>query len=211
MKGLLLKDFYNMKDNMGATIVTAICFGLLFIVNGNPAMFVLAVALAGGSLASTCIKIDEMAKWGKYEITTPVSRKMIVVEKYLLLFLVTLAGLILGTIGSVLAGTLMHDLDVQKLLLYISVGFSLALVSGGLITLCIFKFGLIKSDTVITICYLIPVGLFVGALILLRYMGFDFMQGNIYFFLTCILPVLALIFTIIIAGINISVYKKHQF
>lgn len=211
MKGLLLKDFYNMKDNMGATVITAICFGLLFVVNGNPSMFVLAVALAGGSLASTCVKIDEMAKWGKYEITTPVSKKIIVSEKYLLLFLLTMIGLVFGTIGSVLAGTLMHDLDVQKLLLYMAVGFSLALVSGSLIILCIFKFGLIKSDTVIMICYLIPVGLFVGALILLKYMGFDFMQGNIYLFLTCILPVLALIFTTIIAGINVSVYKKHQF
>ena len=61
------------------------------------------------------------------------------------------------------------------------------------------------------ICYLIPVGLFVGALILLKYLGLDFMQGGLYMLLACGMPVFALIFTIIIAGINISVYKKKQF
>lgn len=211
MKGLLIKDFYNMKDNMGATVITTVCFGLLFVVNGNPSMFVLAVALAGGLLASTCIKMDEAAKWGRYELTMPVSRKIIVAEKYLLLFFLTIAGLVLGTLGSILAGKLMHDLDVQKLFLYIAVGFSLSMVSGSLITLCNFKFGLIKSDTFMMICYLIPVGLFVGALILLKYLGLDFMQGGLYMLLACGMPVFALIFTIIIAGINISVYKKKQF
>ena len=211
MKGLLIKYFYNMKDNMGSTIITAVCIGLLLVINGNPAMFVLAITLAGGSLASTCIKMDETAKWGKYEITMPVSRKTIVLEKYILMFLLTVVGMIIGTLGSLLAGTLLHNLNMEQLLLYISVGFSLAMVSGNLVTFCIFKFGFIKSDTFTVICYLIPVGLFIGALVLLKYMGFDFMQGKIYSFLTYMLPVVALIFTIFIASINVAVYRKQQF
>lgn len=211
MRGLLIKDFYNMKDNMGSTIITAVCVGLLLMIKGNPSMFVLAITLAGGSLASTCIKMDETAKWGKYEITTPVSRKTVVIEKYILMFLLTVAGIVLGTIGSCIAGIVMKNLVIEQLLLYISVGFSLAMVSGSLIMLCIFKFGFIKSDTFIAICYLIPVGLFIGVLIFLKYIGLDFMQGNIYMFLTCWLPIIAMIFTFIIAGVNIAVYKKQQF
>lgn len=211
MKGLLIKDFYNMKDNMNSTIITAVCIGLLLMIKGNPAMFVLSITLAGASLASACIKMDITAKWGKYEITAPVSRKTIVFEKYVLMFILTIAGVVLGTVGSCIAGIVMKNLIIEQLLLYISVGFSLAMVSGSLITLCIFKLGVIKSDTFIAICYLIPVALFICVLFLLKYLGIDFMQGNIYMFLTYCLPITAIIFTLIIAGANIAVYKKQQF
>ena len=38
MRGLILKDFYNMLKNIGPTLVTTICVGLLLMVQGNPSL-----------------------------------------------------------------------------------------------------------------------------------------------------------------------------
>lgn len=211
MRGLILKDFYNMKDNIASTVITAICIGLLLMIKGNPSMFVLAVTLAGGSIASTCVKMDETAKWEKYEITTPVSRKTIVLEKYVLMLILIIVSLIFGSAVSLAAALITNSLNIAQLFLYVAVGFSLAIVSGSLILFCIFKFGLIKSDIFITVCYLIPVGIFVGILVLLKFLGFDFMTGNIYRFLTFALPVISLLFGAAIAVINVAMYQKKQF
>lgn len=211
MRGLILKDFYNMKDNIGATFITAICIGLLLMVNGNPSMFVLAVTLASGSIASSCVKMYETAGWGKYEVTMPVRRSTIIIEKYVLLLILTLAGTVFGTIVSYAAGTIMGTLDISKLLLYILCGFAISMISGSLIIFCIFKFGLIKADLFIAICYIVPVALFIGALVLIKYLGFDFMQGNIYLALTVAFPIVSILFTIVTAIINIVSYRKQQF
>lgn len=211
MRGLILKDFYNMKDNIGPTLITAVCVGLLLMIKGNPALFVLAVTLASGSIASSCVKMDETAGWGKYEITMPVSRSTIIVEKYILLLLLTLAGMTFGTVISYAAGAIMGSIDVSKLILYILSGFALSMISGSLIIFCIFKFGLIKADFFVIICYLVPAAILIGALLLIKYLGFDFMQGNFYLVLTIALPIAALIFTAVTAAINISAYRKQQF
>lgn len=211
MQGLILKDFYNMKDNIGPTLITAVCIGLLLMIKGNPSMFVLAVTLASGSIASSCVKMDETAGWGKYEITMPVSRSTIIIEKYVLLFILTLAGMAFGTIVSYVAGTIMGTLDLSKLILYVLSGFALSIISGSLIIFCIFKFGLIKADFFVIICYIVPVAIFFGVLILVKYLGYDFMQGNFYLILTVALPVAAILFTIVTALINISAYRKQQF
>lgn len=61
MRGLILKDFYNMLKNIGPTLVTTICVGLLLMVQGNPSLFVIGFAIAGGGVCSTCLRMDETA------------------------------------------------------------------------------------------------------------------------------------------------------
>ncbi len=61
MRGLILKDLYNMLKNICPTLVTIICVGLLFMVQGNPSLFVMGFAIAGGGICSTCLRMDENA------------------------------------------------------------------------------------------------------------------------------------------------------
>ena len=41
MRGLILKDFYNMLKNIGPTLVTTICVGLLLMVKSDRSHVVL--------------------------------------------------------------------------------------------------------------------------------------------------------------------------
>lgn len=211
MQGLMLKDFFNLKKNIGPTLVTTICVGLLLMVQGNPSMFVVGITLAGGSICSSCLKMDETAEWGKFELTTPVSRLTVVLEKYILLFIFTLISCIVGGAISYIAGNVTGTFEIDFFLMYVAVGFSLGIISGSLIIFCLFRFGLIKADFFTTICYLVPVGIFVGALVVLKKTGYDIMAGLPYLYLTYILPLVALIISVLMAILSIIVYRKKQF
>lgn len=211
MQGLMLKDLFNLKKNIGPTLVTTICVGLLLMIQGNPSMFVVGITLAGGSICSSCLKMDETVQWGKFELTAPVSRLTVVIEKYILLFVFTLISLVVGGAISYIAGNIAGTFDIGNFLVYAAVGFSLGIISGSLIIFCLFRFGLIRADFFTTICYLIPVGIFVGVLVVLEKAGYDIMAGLPYLYVTCIFPIIALIISVLMAILSIIVYRKKQF
>lgn len=81
MKGLLIKDLYNFKMQ-SSFLLFILVFGAFFTyVNGNVSFLVL---ILGISLPINAIAFDEKANWDKYALTMPVSRKDMVVSKYLL-------------------------------------------------------------------------------------------------------------------------------
>lgn len=211
MRGLIVKDFYNMGKHIGPTLVTAVCVGLLLMVQGSPALFVIGFSLAGGSLCSTCLRMDEAAGWTRFELTAPVGRAAVVLEKYLLLFLLTAAGLAVGGTVSAMAAAVTGTLDFTALLLYSSVAFSLSILSGSLILLCLFRFGMMRADFFTVLCYAVPAGLFVAALAAARAFGFAVQTGPLGTGITCLFPLLALAASALTAAASVAVYRKKQF
>ena len=198
MRGLILKDFYNMQKNIGPTMVTTICVGLLLMVQGNPSLFVIGFAIAGGGICSACLRMDETAGWTKFELTAPVSRAAVI-------------GLIIGGVLSYAAGRAAGTLDASKFALYLSVAFSISIISGSFILFCLFKFGMIKADFFTVICYVVPVGMFVAALAAAKKFGWDIMMGSSYSVITFFFPLAALAVGILTAFAAIAIYRKKQF
>lgn len=211
MRGLILKDFYNMQKNIGPTMVTTICVGLLLMVQENPSLFVIGFAIAGGGICSACLRMDETAGWTKFELTAPVSRAAVVIEKYVLLLFLTVIGLIIGGVLSYAAGRAAGTLDASKFALYLSVAFSISIISGSFILFCLFKFGMIKADFFTVICYVVPVGMFVAALAAAKKFGWDIMMGSSYSVITYFFPLAALAVGILTAFAAITIYRKKQF
>lgn len=211
MRGLLLKDFYNMGKNIVPALITAVCVGLLFAVQGNPMMFVLGITLAGGTVCTACLRMDETAGWEKYELIVPVKRSWIVFEKYLLLLLLTVLGTVFGSIISGIAGILTGTYEIAKLLMYASVGFSLGMISGSLIIFCVLKFGGAKADFFMVICYLLPVGIFIGILLILKKTDAYMENGFPDLFIRYFFPGISVILTGALAFTAVVVYKKKQF
>lgn len=211
MRGLILKDFYNMQKNIGPTLVTTICVGLLLMIQGNPLLFVIGFAIAGGSICSTCLRMDETAGWTKFELTAPVSRTTVVIEKYILLLFLTIIGLIVGGTVSYVAGIVTGTLDISKFIMYIAVAFSISLISGSLIIFCLFRFGMIRADFFTVICYALPVGVFVVVLAVAKKFGWDITIGSPYSVLTYLFPLVALAAGGLTALVTIGVYRKKQF
>ncbi len=100
MKGLLLKDVYQILRYCRAYLAMSVVFIIVSAFDGN-AMFVLYPCVLGGMLPITLLAYDEKEKWEQYAGTLPVSRAQLVSVKYLLGFVImaALAGLLLVAQG----------------------------------------------------------------------------------------------------------------
>ncbi len=98
MKGLILKDLLNLRKQARIILLFVGFYFVLGVINQSGDSFGGVVALLFAMLAVTAMAYDERAGWDKYALTMPVSRRDLVVSKYLLGVLLSLAGLVLNLI-----------------------------------------------------------------------------------------------------------------
>lgn len=97
MKGLMLKDILNFKNQQGKTFfLLVVLYFIMALQMNNSGLFQGLWIVIGISLPIGSIAYDEKAKWDKYALTMPVTRKDIVTGKYLLAVLFIVAGNILS-------------------------------------------------------------------------------------------------------------------
>ena len=108
IKGLLKKDLYNLASYKTPLIMMVLFCSMAII--GTEAVYwgsVVAGVIVGMISLST-FSYDEMAKSNRYVLTLPVTRKEIVLEKYILAVGATVLGSLLGFILTLLIGNLMN-------------------------------------------------------------------------------------------------------
>ena len=120
MKGLLLKDWYQVRTSMKAMYLT-VAFVLVWVFSTSSA-YVFPVSYAAiflGILPVNLLAYDQSVGWVEYGLTLPVSKKTLVAEKYLIgLFCAAAAAVIGGLFVTVIplrTGTA-PDKDVLSLL-----------------------------------------------------------------------------------------------
>ena len=99
IKGLIIKDLLQLKSYAKTIIIFSIIF-ILTSLNSEDAnameMLILMMTLGFGMLGIASFSYDELAKANKYIITFPITKKEIVLSKYILEFMLLLIGAILG-------------------------------------------------------------------------------------------------------------------
>ena len=101
MKGLLLKDFYNLKIALKNILVIIAIFLVYLIVRHHEFAIALVPVLLSSSLLTTVINLYKHSKWNMLMITAPIQKKELVTEKYLLLLILNIGGALIGTIVSI--------------------------------------------------------------------------------------------------------------
>lgn len=129
MRGLLLKDFYNLKTALKNILVVIALFLLYLIIRHHEFAIALIPVLLSSSLLTTVINLDKHSKWNMLMVTAPIQKKELVTEKYLLLMILNIGGVLIGTIVSIpfiISGTiqLISFIDISLL------GWSVALLQG---------------------------------------------------------------------------------
>ena len=95
MKGLLLKDLYNLEKQARSLLLIFVFYLVFSLIGENSNMFGGVVSIMMVMLVITSLAYDERSRWDRYALTMPVSRKEMVLSKYLLgLILLTFALLI---------------------------------------------------------------------------------------------------------------------
>lgn len=100
MKGLLLKDWYQIKSNMKTMYLTVLAVLVIWTLSASGAstfaMNYAAIFL--GILPVNLLTYDQSVGWVEYGQTLPVSKKTLVAEKYLVGLLCAAAAIVVGGI-----------------------------------------------------------------------------------------------------------------
>lgn len=98
MIGLLMKDILNLRKQGKVLGLLFVFYLVMALSSDNPYMFLSIVSLLMVMLTMTSMAYDERSHWERYALTMPVSRKTLVLSKYLLGFLLMLAAGLLNII-----------------------------------------------------------------------------------------------------------------
>lgn len=158
MKGLILKDLLNLKGTFKTVGVMILFFAVVFIPAGNDFIFGIIIIMFA-MMVITTMSYDDLAKWDAYALTMPVTRKEIVLSKYLVLGILNISGAILSLIIGIIGTIIMGRSFSMEILAIIGVIFLIALVFGSLILPLINKFGTEKARLMLFLCILIPMGI----------------------------------------------------
>jgi len=157
MKGLILKDFMNLKRQYKVMLVLLVFYIVLSLSNNDSAMFGGVISVLIVMLTVTTAAYDEHSKWDRYALTMPLSRTDLVIGKYVLGLILAAAAFVVNVLFQIVtgSGTIQYILTV-----------SAALFGAGIFLLCIilpliFRFGSEKGRYLVMLVLFAPTGLIV--------------------------------------------------
>ena len=121
MKGLLLKDWYQVKTNMWMMYLTVLAVLAIWILStsGDSSFAVNYSAVFLGMMPAYLLSYDHASGWTEYSFALPLSKELQVAEKYLVGLLCAAAAVVIGglfiTVISLRTGTT-PDKDALSLL-----------------------------------------------------------------------------------------------
>lgn len=152
MKGLLIKDFINLKKQ-GVAIGGILIFYLFFsIINGDSGFLITISVLLSTMLPITSLAYDEQAKWDRYALGLPITRKKLVLSKYILGIILNLATLAILTVMTML---LHLQTDGPVWVIILAAGCTGFLILSILLPL-MFRFGVEKGRLIMMAVFIIP-------------------------------------------------------
>ncbi len=155
MKALLYKDLLVLWVQNKMYLILLVAMGALGAVS-RTSMTHSYCLLITSTLVLNMLQTDETSHWLTYTDTTPISRKQVVMEKYLLNLLILVGTVVCLLVFRVIAGFVYHDMDgILKEYFYgCSISFSAMLVMTTFSFPIVFRFGVSHGRLI----YLVLVG-----------------------------------------------------
>ncbi len=214
IKGLITKDLLQLKSYKRTLIIFIAIFILTGIAQENTkgigSMIAIMLALGFGMFSIATFSYDEQAKADIYILTFPLTKKEIVLSKYVLVIVSTVIGAIIGTISSaVIVFAISKEIpNIQELISFIlggilGIGFIEAIQIP-----CIYKFGAEKGRIQIFIVIAIIAFLAGGIFFIIEKMNIDLQMNSILNIISHFLPIILILTTAIIYGISYKVAYK---
>lgn len=218
MKGLILKDFINLKKNLKIFSVLIIIYGVMSVTSEDTGLFSSTLTILFAVLVMSLYSYDEMAKWDGYALTMPLSRDTIVQGKYLMMLLLTLIGVIVGlSFTSVMNIVSENSISLMDSLLNSGIGAAIIIFFYSITIPIITKLGIEKARIIFMAIYLIP---FILTIVIKKAIKsgninmsenmtniINYVVEHAYF----ILPVVVLLALCISYTISIRIYRKKEF
>ena len=150
MSGFILKDVFNIMSQGKQILLMLLFFGVCFSGSAASGIIVAICTVACAALLISSFSMDEMCQWNKQAFIMPLSRKKVVLSKYLVAVLCTLFGIGVGVLLSLIAVWIRGDvLEVSVLAGAAVAGIEVSLLYGAVLLPVVMKFGVTKGRFVI--------------------------------------------------------------
>lgn len=148
MKGLVLKDLLGLKKYMrtlGVIVAMYVVFGAI---SKSPEFICMMMVVLCAMIPMVVFSYDAMAKWDSFGLTLPVTRKEVVLSRYILAVIFMVGGMLLS-----LAITLLfymgQSYDAEEAMSFVLGGSGASLLLVSVMLPIIYKFGVEKGRFVI--------------------------------------------------------------
>ena len=212
IKGLIIKDILQLKNYRKTLIVFILIFILVSTAEiegiGNVLALMLTLGFAMFSMAS--FNYDELNKTDRYILTLPLTKKQVVLSKYIFVVCSTLIGSIIGTIlGDILTYVINKQIPNIGEIITIGLGgvLEIGLIEAVQIP-CIYKWGAEKGKIQMVLITDLVIALTAGIVFIGKKTNIQFQVNNIFDVFYKFLPLIFIVITIIIYYISFKIAYK---
>lgn len=203
MMGLILKDLYNLKKQSKFYFILLVFYFLIGMANNSISMFGTMLCVLAAMLPVTAMAYDEKNNWDRYALTMPLSRKDMVLSRYILGLIFSFIAFMISIASSFF---LIKDSFVESITMNLGT-LSFVWILMSIILPIIFKFGIEKGRILLMMI------LFAPSMIVLFLSNYgiqlpdeETIKPYLYY-----LPIVIIIIFILSLFISISIYNKKEF
>lgn len=205
MKGLILKDFINLRKYVLLMLGAAVIYVVLAFVNEDMSLLATFLVIFSAMLPITSFAYDDMAKWDAYALSAPVSRRDVVLSKYIFSFLCLLAGAVVALLFVLFTSSLQGiAADEQWVMVYTIFVLGLAYIA--ILLPLLFKFGAEKGRYMGIAVLFIPFLIFM----LLKNAGMRMPSDDEFFVILSWAPLGAAVLYILSFFVSKAIYGKKE-
>lgn len=154
MRGLLLKDFYNLLKLLKQYLIIFTGMTIWAYFMKSPILVGFYAIFINASLILSSFSYDEYARFDKYVLTMPVSREMLVREKYVLLLILMGSSTVLGISLAGILNRMVGDEVFREIAVALLAIVCLFCISYSIVFPKIFQSGVEKARIQLVIVYL---------------------------------------------------------
>ena len=156
MKGLFMKDLLVLRKYARTMAVFILVYIVVFSMLDSVDVISGMVTLVLAMMSVATFSYDELAKWDRFGLTMPVSRKQAVASRYLVCLLFTVLGGVITLAFSLVFGYIRKTGDPAQSLLSSYTILSVAVLFLSLILPFLYKFGPERGRLFMILVFLLP-------------------------------------------------------
>lgn len=212
MSGLLVKEYYTLRRYLKQYILLFIFFGVLSVYLDSAIYFQAMVTMSMCMLVFTGMSYDSTAGWDKYVMTMPISRKEVVLSKYVSCVIYAASAIVVSTVFSIIINRI-HPMEDGGLMLMTTVAATLLcliFIIYSILLPMIFKLGVEKTRILMIAVIMIPVFAILGTAEYMPESVLDFIEQHAAIFGAAGVIMSVLIY-FISYFISVSIFSKKEF
>ncbi len=207
MKGLILKDIYNLRKYGKTLFLIAALYFMMSFMMDNADVFLGMIVIMFAITTVTSFAYDSQSGWDVYVNTLPVSRNDVVLSKYLLSLVLILVGGLLAVLLGWVIGLIRNIGNFSETLLTAYALCAVGLLFISILLPFVYKFGVERARVIIIAVVAVPVaaGFALSQAGALPQISVQTVTQMLWFS-----PLIVVVFGILSFRISSAVYRKKE-